>query len=160
MAEPRIDHQISAKQVRLIDSEGVNLGVKPTKEAIAVAAKTGMSLVEVSSNSNPPTCKIMDWSREKYLRSKKSKQSHKSSRMKEVKFSPNIGKNDYETKLKAVFKFLKQGSKVKVSVHLRGREKYMPGKDGILDRIVEDLESAGATGSVHSRQRNEMLLHP
>ncbi|MCX8069851.1 MAG: translation initiation factor IF-3 [Thermodesulfovibrionales bacterium] len=112
---------IKSKEVRLIDENGKQLGVVPTREAIVMARERGYDLVEVASNSTPPVCKIMDFGKYKYQLSKKHS-SKKTSDVKEVKIRPQITDHDLQLKVKNIRRFLDDGDKAKVSMTFRGRE--------------------------------------
>jgi len=101
------------------------IGVKPTPEAIDIAAEFGLDLVEVSPNADPPVCKILDYGKYKYEEQKKKNEAKKKQKIvaiKEIKMRPGIDIHDYETKMKAARKFLANGDKVKVTIRFRGRE--------------------------------------
>lgn len=101
------------------------IGVKPTAEAITIAAGFGLDLVEVSPNAEPPVCKILDYGKFKYEEQKKRNEAKKKQKVisiKEIKMRPSIDIHDYETKMKAAHKFLENGDKVKVTIRFRGRE--------------------------------------
>ena len=101
------------------------IGVKPTAEAIEIAAEHGLDLVEVSPNAEPPVCKILDYGKYKYEEQKKRNEAKKKQKVvsiKEIKMRPSIDIHDYETKMKAAHKFLDNGDKVKVTIRFRGRE--------------------------------------
>jgi len=120
------------------------IGVKPTPEAIEIAADHGLDLVEVSPNADPPVCKILDYGKFKYEEQKKRNEAKKKQKViaiKEIKMRPSIGVHDYETKMKAARKFLDHGDKVKATIRFRGRE--MAHQDlglKVLIRMRDDLE--------------------
>lgn len=126
----------------VIDDEGEQLGEMPTSEAMNLAQDRGLDLVEVSPNSDPPVCKIMDYGKFKYQQKKRLQEAKKKQtviQIKEVKFRPKTDEHDYQTKLKHIRKFLGNGDKCKVTVFFRGRE--IVHKDRgmmMLDRVVED----------------------
>ena len=125
MNGPRYDEFITAPKVRVIDQEGENLGVLYTKEAIATAHEVGMNLVEVSPGADPPVCKILDVGKFKYEAQKKAaaaRKNQKTQEIKEIKMRPNIDDHDYDTKMKAVARFIEEGDKVKLTLRFRGRE--------------------------------------
>lgn len=122
---PRINHQIAAKEVRLVDEEGEMKGVLPVQKAIEMAEDAGLDLVEVSPNAEPPVCKIMDYGKYKYEQQKKANEARKKQKtvdVKEVKIRPGIEKHDYEVKMRNARRFLESGDKVKVTMRFRGRE--------------------------------------
>lgn len=121
----RINDQIRSAQVRVIDHEGEMLGVLSLEEGIKKAQDAGFDLVEVSPNAEPPVCKITNFGKMRYELQKKAADARKKQKVvetKEVKMSINIGKNDFNVKIKNVARFVEQGDKVKVSVRMKGRE--------------------------------------
>ncbi|MBN2073506.1 MAG: translation initiation factor IF-3 [Actinobacteria bacterium] len=139
----RINSQIRVPEVRLIDEEGMQVGIIPTREAQTIAEESGLDLVEVSPDSKPPVCKIMNYSKYKYqmeISEKLKKKKQTQIIVKEIKIRPKIDKNDLNTKRKQVEKFLKNNNKVKITVMFRGREivhKELGMK--VLDDLVNDL---------------------
>ena len=122
---PRINEQITASEVRVISSNGKQLGIISIREALNHAEDEGFDLVEVSSDANPPVCKIIDYGKLKYKEQKSKKEAKKKQKIievKEIKIRPGIDKHDYEVKVKALSKFIDGGNKVKVSMRFRGRE--------------------------------------
>ncbi len=120
-----INEQIKAKEVRVIDEKSQMLGVMPTQKAIETAIEAGLDLVEVSPNTNPPVCKITNFGKMRYELQKKAADAKKKQKVvetKEIKMSINIGKGDFDTKIKQICKFVENGDKVKASVRMRGRE--------------------------------------
>ncbi len=116
---------IRAREVRVVDAENEQLGIMPLRDALRLAEERNLDLVNVAPNAKPPVCRIMDYGKFKYEQSKKEKESRKNQKvvlLKEVRMTPNIDEHDLNVKLKNVIKFLKEGSKVKVSVRFRGRE--------------------------------------
>jgi len=120
------------------------LGILPTSDALSRAAEVGLDLVEVSPNSRPPVCRIMDFGKYKYELSKKDKIAKKKQhtfQMKEMRFRPKIEEHDYQFKTKHVREFLESGNKVKVFVIYRGREMaHLEFGRRVLDRVIEDME--------------------
>ena len=120
-----INEEIRDSEVRVIDSDGSQLGIMSTNDAMEAANKRNLDLVQISPNANPPVCKIMDYGKYRFELAKKEKENRKNQKvvnLKEVRLSPSIDVHDFETKLKNACKFLKNGDKVKVSVRFRGRE--------------------------------------
>ncbi len=125
MNGPRYDEFITVPKVRVIDQDGENLGVLYTKEAIATAHEVGLNLVEVSPGADPPVCKILDVGKFKYEAQKKAaaaRKNQKTQEIKEIKMRPNIDDHDYDTKMKAIHRFIEEGDKVKITLRFRGRE--------------------------------------
>ena len=121
----RINNKIRSAEVRLIDDQGEQMGVMPTKDALQSAQDRDLDLVEVAPNASPPVCKIMDFGKYKYQMAKKQTQK-KAPDMKEVKLRPRIGDHDLHLKIRNLRKFLDHGHKVKVSMFFRGRERARP----------------------------------
>jgi translation initiation factor IF-3 len=128
--------------VRVIDPDGNQLGVVATAKALDLAGEFGLDLVEVSSNSNPPVCKIMDYGRYKYEQTKKKQEAKKKQaqfHLKEIKVRPKTGEHDLQTKLGHIRKFIERHDKVKVTVRFRGREITLSGQGReMLARIAEE----------------------
>ena len=121
----RTNERITASEVRVISSSGKQLGIISIREALNHAEDEGFDLVEVSPDSNPPVCKIIDYGKLRYREQKSKKEAKKKQKtieVKEIKLSPGIDKHDYLVKLKALSKFIGGGNKVKVSMRFRGRE--------------------------------------
>jgi translation initiation factor IF-3 len=133
--------------VRLIGSDGSQVGIVDRDRALAQARDDGLDLVEVAPQADPPVCKILDYGKFKYqesIRAKEArkKQSHQS--VKEIKFRPKIGPHDYETKKGHVERFLKDGHKVKVTVMFRAREmRHTEFGEALLKKLAEDLTEHG-----------------
>ena len=122
---PRTNERITASEVRVISSSGKQLGIISIREALNRAEDEGFDLVEVSPDSNPPVCKIIDYGKLRYREQKSKKEAKKKQKtieVKEIKLRPGIDKHDYLVKLKALSKFIGGGNKVKVSMRFRGRE--------------------------------------
>ena len=120
-----INEQIRDAQVRLISAEGEQLGIVSAEEALRIATESGYDLVKIAPNSVPPVCRIMDYGKFRFEQTKKEKEAKKNQRVieiKEIRMSPGIDTNDFNTKLKNAQKFLADGDRVKVSVRFRGLE--------------------------------------
>ena len=121
----RTNEQITASEVRVISSNGKQLGIISIREALYHAEDEGFDLVEVSPDAKPPVCKIVDYGKLKYKEQKSKKEAKKKQKtieVKEIKMRPGIDKHDYEVKIKALSKFISGGNKVKISLRFRGRE--------------------------------------
>jgi translation initiation factor IF-3 len=145
--QARINDNIRASQVRLIDEDGSQLGVKPTREAMQYAFDKGLDLVEVASQADPPVARVMDYGKYRYEQEQKAKIARKHQtqiNIKEIKLRPKIGVHDYNTKKGHVERFLNQRAKVKVTIMFRGRETTHPerGRD-LLMRLAEDVSEIG-----------------
>lgn len=143
---PRINEEIKAKQVRLIDANNENRGVVSISQALAVAEEEGLDLIEISPQANPPVCKVLDFGKFRYEQQKRKNEAKKNQKVveiKELKLRPMIEVHDYEVKLKQAKKFLDQGNKVKLTMRFKGRELSAndKGKE-VLQRMVEDLGDA------------------
>nr|WP_204617036.1 translation initiation factor IF-3 [Desulforadius tongensis] len=139
----RTNEAIRAKEVRLVDNEGNQLGIVPTKEALRIAEDRQLDLVEVAPQAKPPVCRLMDYGKYKYEQSKKEKEARKRQHIinvKEVKLRPNIEEHDYQVKMKNARRFLKGGDKVKATIMFRGREiVYAPKGQELLKRMANEL---------------------
>ena len=137
----RINDQIRADEVRVLDDEGQNLGVMSSAEALERAGNEGFDLVEVSGKSNPPIVKITDYGRFKYEKKKKDRESKAKQKVTETKIiqvKPKTGEGDLVIKAKNISKWLKEGHRVKLDLFLRGREKYME-QDFLKERMERVL---------------------
>ncbi|GGP23298.1 translation initiation factor IF-3 [Silvimonas iriomotensis] len=123
--EPRINGEITAREVRLQDAQGEQLGVISLYDALAKAEEAELDLVEIAPNATPPVCRIMDYGKYKYEKSKKdhaAKLKQKQIQVKEIKLRPGTDENDYQVKLKSLVRFLNDGDKAKITLRFRGRE--------------------------------------
>ncbi len=140
----RINSQIRAKEVRLIDHDGTQVGVVGIEEALNLSKERGLDLVEVSPNVSPPVCKIMDYGKYLYKQKKKLQESKKKQRniqVKEVKFRPRTDTHDMEYKINNMRKFILQGNRVKCSVFFRGREMlHLELGKNVIERVVAAME--------------------
>ena len=140
----RINRNIRAREVRVIDPDGNQIGIIPTPEALDAAAEHGLDLVEVSPNANPPVCKIMDYGRYRYEQTKKKQEAKKKQstfQIKEIKIRPKTGEHDLQVKIGHIRKFIGKKDKVKVTVLFRGREITLSQLGmGLLEQIVEETE--------------------
>ena len=164
--EPRVNDRIRKSPVRLIDADGAQLGIVPLDEAKARALEQGLDLVEVGAMADPPVVKIMDWGKAKFDREKKARESRKKNLVidvKEVKFRPTIGDNDFHIKLDQTKRFLEKGKKVKVTVFFRFRQLRRPELGQvILDKVAEstkDISTIEARSKLEGRSM-VMVLSP
>ena len=125
----KLDHELNEeirdKEILVIGADGAQLGIMSAATALNLAAEQELDLVKIAPNSTPPVCKIMDYGKFRFEQLKKEKEARKNQRIveiKEVRMSPNIDTNDFNTKVKSAQKFLKDGDRVKVTVRFRGRE--------------------------------------
>ena len=144
---PRTNEKIRSSQVQVISSDGKNLGVLDTREAINIARQEGLDLIEISPNANPPVCKIIDIGKYKYdlqKKANKAKKKQKIINLKEIKLRPVTEIHDYNFKIKNAQRFLTKGDKVKFTVQFRGREMQHTGLGyELMDRITSDTASVG-----------------
>jgi translation initiation factor IF-3 len=132
----------------VIDPDGNQIGIIPTKEALAAATEYGLDLVEVSPNANPPVCKIMDYGRYRYEQTKKKQEAKKKQttfQVKEIKIRPKTGEHDLQVKINHIKKFIGKKDKVKVSVLFRGREITLSQRGmELLEQIAEEIDEIAA----------------
>jgi translation initiation factor IF-3 len=143
----RINEGIRSPQVRLVDADGSQIGIKRTEEALEYAYGKNLDLVEIAPNADPPVCRVMDYGKYRYEQEQKAKTARKHQsqiHVKEIKLRPKIATQDYETKKGHVVRFLGQRAKVKVTIMFRGREATHPerGRD-LLMRLAEDVKELG-----------------
>ncbi|WP_174408900.1 translation initiation factor IF-3 [Desulfovibrio psychrotolerans] len=140
----RRNEQIRAREVRVIDDQGEQLGILSRNVAIDLAKERGLDLVEVAANAEPPVCKIMDYGKFKFEQSKKKQEAKRNAtvvQVKEIKVRPKTDEHDYQTKLKHIRRFLEDGDRCKVTVFFRGREIVHKDRGQvILERVVEDTK--------------------
>ncbi|QJC35591.1 translation initiation factor IF-3 [Enterobacteriaceae endosymbiont of Donacia sparganii] len=141
----KINKNIKSKIVRLIGLNGEQIGIISSQEALIKAKNTGFDLVEISPNSEPPVCRIMDYGKYLYAKNKASKEQKKKQKiihLKEIKFRPGTDTGDYKVKLRNLIRFLKKGDKIKVTLRFRGREMIHTNLGFLmLNRIKNDLKN-------------------
>jgi translation initiation factor IF-3 len=139
-----INEQIRDREVRVISSDGEQLGIMSARDAYKLAQEQDLDLVKVSPNAKPPVCKIIDYGKYRYEMARKEKEAKKKQKtieMKEIRLSPNIDSNDLNTKMNNARKFLAKGNKVKVTLRFRGREMaHIQSSKHILDDIAKSME--------------------
>jgi translation initiation factor IF-3 len=144
---PKANERIRSPQVQVISSDGKNLGILATQEAINIAKQEGLDLIEISANANPPVCKIIDIGKHKYdlqKKANKAKKKQKIINLKEIKLRPVTEIHDYNFKIKNAQKFLEKGDKVKFTIKFRGREmQHTYLGDELMDRIISDTAKLG-----------------
>jgi translation initiation factor IF-3 len=151
-----MNERIRAREIRVIDADGNQLGIMAPFDALKRAREQNLDLVEISPNAVPPVCRIMDYGKFLYEQEKKERAARKNQKqivLKEVKFSINVDEHDYVTKRNHVLRFLAEGDKVKASLRFRGREMAHQnlGRD-VLDRLIREV---GEKGIVEFRPRME-----
>lgn len=159
---PRINEDISANEVQLIDDEGTNHGNVPIDQAREMATEAGLDLVEIAPNSEPPVAKILDYGRFKYAAQKKAAEARKKQKtvdIKEIKMRPNIDIHDYEVKMKAARRFFDEGDKVKVTLRFRGREMaHQELGMKLLDRVKEETTPIAKVESEPRLEGRQMTM--
>jgi len=139
----RVNNDIVADEVRVINEEGDMLGVMPASRAVELAEEAGLDLVEVSPGAEPPVCKILDYGKYKYEQQKKAAEARKKQKtidVKEVKIRPGIEEHDYQVKLRNARRFLEGGDKVKVTMRFRGREMaHQDIGEEVIARLISDV---------------------
>lgn len=157
-----INEDIRAKEVRVIDTDGSQLGILPIRDALAAAAAKNLDLVDISPNAVPPVCKIMDFGKYRYEQSKREKEARKNQKVvdvKEIRLGLSIDTHDFETKGNQAIRFIKGGDKVKVSIRFRGREFGHP-EIGIeiMERFAKYCEEAAVVEKPAKMEGRNMLM--
>ena len=151
--EARINGEITAREIRLVGTEGEQIGVVSLREAMALAEENDVDLVEISPTAQPPVCKLMDYGKFKYEQSKKRHEA------KEVKFRPGTDDGDYNVKLRNLIRFLNDGDKAKITLRFRGRE--MAHQDiglALLKRVEADLVEVGTVEQFPRLEGRQMVM--
>jgi translation initiation factor IF-3 len=158
----RINDAIRVKEVRLVDEDGEQLGIKPTRFAQEYANERGLDLVEVAPQAEPPVCRVMNFSKYRYeqeLKAKAARKHQSQITIKEIKFRPKVGTHDYETKKGHVLRFLKARDKVKVTIMFRGREMVHPERgEALLMRLFDDLKDYAVIESAPNLDGRNMIM--
>ncbi|PSL44056.1 translation initiation factor 3 (bIF-3) [Salsuginibacillus halophilus] len=158
----KVNDGIRAKEVRLIDSDGEQIGVKSKKEALEMAQEADLDLVLVAPNAKPPVCRIMDYGKYRYEQQKKEKEARKKQTtvtVKEVRLSPNIEEHDFNTKLKNARKFLSKGDKVKAAIRFRGRAiTHSEIGQEVLERMAKECEDIAQVETKPKMEGRSMFL--
>ena len=157
-----INEEIREKEVRVIDSDGSQLGIISLKDALAAAAEKNLDLVEIAPTANPHVCRIMDYGKYRFEQAKREKEAKKNQKVievKEIRLSLNIDTNDFNTKLNHAAKFLKDGNKVKVSVRFRGREMAHPeiGSD-MMKKFADGIAEYGSVDKLPKLEGRSMVM--
>lgn len=158
----RVNQQITASEVRLIDAEGNQVGVISKVEALRSAEEAELDLVEISPTAKPPVCRVMDYGKYLFELNKKSalaKKKQKQTQVKEIKFRPATEEGDYQVKLRNLMRFIENGDKVKVTLRFRGRE--MAHQDigmKILNRLVEDTTEVCVVEQSPKREGRQLVM--
>ena len=159
---PKTNDAIVAREVRLIDQDGQNVGVVAKVDALERAQNAGLDLVEISPDANPPVCKILDYGKFKYQEQKKAAEARKKQKtveVKEIKMRPNIDNHDYDVKMKSMLRFFDEGDKVKVTLRFRGREMahQQIGRELLL-RVKSDTEEIAKVESEPRLEGRQMVM--
>ena len=157
----RVNRQIRAREVRVIDENGQNLGVMPIREALAPAEERGLDLIEIAPTAKPPVCKIADYGKFKYEMKKKAKEAKKKQKtieVKELKMRVGIEEHDYRVKLKQLKEFLEEGNKVKLRIIFRGRENLRPELgEKLVQKFLDDVGDLGELEKKPSKEGRFMI---
>ena len=157
-----INEQIRDKEVRLIGSDGEQLGIMSAKEAMFKAQAAGLDLVKIAPQAKPPVCKIIDYGKYRYELARKEKEAKKKQKtidVKEVRLSPNIDTNDLNTKVNAARKFLSKGDRVKVTLRFRGREMaHVQKTKQILDIFAEKMADVAVVEKAPKMEGRQMMM--
>ena len=159
---PRANNRIHAREVQVINSDGKNLGIIPTQEAIQLAKDQDLDLIEISPKANPPVCKIVDMGKYRYdlqKKANKAKKKQKVVNLKEIKLRPGTEIHDYNFKLKNSLRFLEKGDKVKFTVRFKGREMQHVhlGKE-LMERIKNDIMKVGKVEAEPKLEGKQMIM--
>ncbi|WP_202612323.1 MULTISPECIES: translation initiation factor IF-3 [unclassified Acutalibacter] len=160
--ELQINEQIRDREIRVIDSDGSQLGIMPSKKAMELAEQKNLDLVKIAPQATPPVCKIIDYGKYRFEQSKREKEQRKNQRVveiKEVRLSLNIDTHDFETKKNHALRFIAEGNKVKASIRFRGREMGHPelGQE-IMKRFAEAMEEAANVERQPKLEGRTMLM--
>ncbi len=139
----RVNRAIRVREVRLIGADGQQLGIMPTRDALAIAEEQELDLVEVAPNAEPPVCRLMDYGKylyEKQKRERESRKAQKQIEVKEVRLRPKTDEHDIQVVLTKIRKFAKEGAKIRVRIRFRGREIYHPEvAQELMERVANDV---------------------
>jgi translation initiation factor IF-3 len=159
---PRVNDEIRAPQVRLIDQDGEMQGVMSARDAWLRAQSVGLDLLEISPNADPPVVKILDFGKYKYELQKKRNEAKKKQKVieiKEIKVRPNIDENDYQVKLRAMRSFIGEGDKVKVTLRFRGREMaHQEIGVRVLERIRSEMDPLSKVEQMPRMENRQMVM--
>ena len=156
-----INEQVRDREVRVISSNGEQLGIMSSKEAMKLAREAELDLVKIAPNAKPPVCKIIDYGKYRQLarKEKEAKKKQKTIDVKEVRLSPNIDKNDLNTKINQARKFLSKGDKVKVTLRFRGRElAHVNSSKVILEEFAEQLSDVAVVDKQPKFEGRSMIM--
>ena len=159
---PRVNEEIAVPNVRLVDAAGQMVGVVTRNEALVMAERAGLDLVEVAPGADPPVCKILDYGKFKYEEQKKKNEARKKQKVievKEIKLRPGIDEHDYDVKMRSMVKFIEEGDKVKVTMRFRGREMvHQELGMKVLERVRGDLETRAKVEQLPKMEGRQMIM--
>ena len=157
-----INEQVRDREVRVISSNGEQLGIMSSKEAMKLAREAELDLVKIAPNAKPPVCKVIDYGKYRYdlaRKEKDAKKKQKTVELKEIRLSPNIEANDLNTKMNAAKKFLAKGNKVKITLRFRGREMaHVQQSKHILDDFAKQLEDVATVEKAAKLEGRNMSM--
>jgi translation initiation factor IF-3 len=159
---PRVNEFINAREVLVIDGEGEKRGTMTIRDALQLAEESGLDLVEVSPQAQPPVCKLMDFGKYKYQAQKKANEARKKQKtieVKEIKMRPNIDTHDYEVKMRSMLRFFEEGDKVKVTLRFRGREMaHQELGFQLLDKVQKQVEPIAKVEQFPRLEGRQMIM--
>ncbi len=158
----RVNEMIRAREVRVVDDEGKQLGVLQVRDALVLARQKGLDLVEVAPNSVPPVCRLMDFGKYQYERAKKERDARKAQKqieVKEVRLRPKTGEHDVAFKVRDARRFISEGNKVKIRIRFRGREITHPevAKE-MLDRVAQEMGDVAVIEQAPAMEGTSLLM--
>ena len=157
-----MNERIRAREIRVIGDDGEQFGILTVNEALALAAEKSLDLVEISPNATPPVCKIMDYGKFKYEKTKKDKENKKKQKnvvIKEIRIKPHIDEHDKETKISQIKKFIEKEYKVKISLRLSGREKlHAESAVKILDEFADSFEETAIVEKKYGKEQVQKFV--
>ena len=161
-ANYQINEEIRDKEVRVIGADGAQLGIMSSAAALEIAIEKDLDLVKIAPGSNPPVCKIMDYGKFLYEKSKSSKEQKKKQKViqvKEIKFRPGTDEGDYQVKLRSLIRFLEEGDKAKITLRFRGREMahQQIGME-VLNRVKDDLQELAVVESFPTKIEGRQMI--
>jgi translation initiation factor IF-3 len=159
---PKLNDSIRAREVRLIDETGQNVGIVSRIDALNRATEAGLDLVEIAPDSVPPVCKILDYGKFKFQEQKKAAEARKNQKVveiKEIKMRPNIDDHDYDVKMRSIARFFEEGDKVKVTLRFRGREMaHQELGYQLLQKVKGDTEKMAKVESEPRLEGRQMVM--
>tara|TARA_Y100001954_G_C15779767_1_gene589150 strand:- start:1340 stop:1855 length:516 start_codon:yes stop_codon:yes gene_type:complete len=155
----RVNEDITAPEVMVVDAQGTRLGVMSVQEGIRLAQESELDLVEVGPKDTPPICRIMDFGRFKFKAQRKRKQKSTKKMNKEVKFRPVTDVGDYQVKINRILKFLEAGARVQVTVRFRGRKMmHVNLAEDLMNRVIQDLGERASIESPPKVEGRQMIM--